>query len=59
MPVIVRDVVIQHRPQVPRPGDQHPIGALGRTVRTHLSAKAQLAEQLTAAGITDTPASLT
>ncbi len=29
MPVIVRDVVIQHRPQVPRPGDQHPIGALG------------------------------
>ena len=25
MPVIVRDILIQDRPQVPRPGDQHPV----------------------------------
>ena len=40
MPVIGRDVLLQHCPQVPRPGDQHPIGALARTVRTHLPAEA-------------------
>jgi hypothetical protein len=26
MLVIVRDVLLQDRPQVPRPGDQHPVG---------------------------------
>ena len=29
MLVIVRDVLLQHRPQVPWPGDQHPVGDLG------------------------------
>ena len=30
MPVIVRDILIQDRPQVPRPGDQHRAGDLRR-----------------------------
>jgi hypothetical protein len=29
MVVVVRDVFIQDRAQVPRPGDQHPVGDLG------------------------------
>jgi len=28
MPVVMRDVLVQDCPQVPRPGDQHPVGAL-------------------------------
>jgi hypothetical protein len=28
MPVVMRYVLVQDRPQVPRPGDQHPVGDL-------------------------------
>jgi hypothetical protein len=30
--VVVRDVLVQDRAQVPRPGDQHPVG--GASVRS-------------------------
>jgi hypothetical protein len=29
MAVVVRDVLVQNRPQMPQPGDQHPVGGLG------------------------------
>jgi hypothetical protein len=38
MVVVVRGVLIQDRAQVPWPGDQHPVGDLGRAVRTQRSA---------------------
>ncbi len=28
MPVVMGDILVQDRPQVPRPGDQHPVGDL-------------------------------
>ena len=33
MPVVMHAVLIQDRPQVPRPGDQHPIGDLRPDLR--------------------------
>ncbi len=29
MPVVVRGILVQDRPEMPWPGDQHPIGDLG------------------------------
>ena len=29
MAIVMRDVLVQNRPEVPRPGDQHPVGDLG------------------------------